>query len=149
MPLLDNLVDLRRQRLENLRSNNNNNNNDNNSNSNKEKKSSILPNIIDHTNDDLLTKDTKLENNSSGIQNPNKNYETDDEDQKKEEEPNGQPVSVTRDFEIRLDSQLKVLESRTNLALKRILRRQMFQKDLNEEDIGESDKIKESININT
>lgn len=143
MSLLNNLVDSRRQRLENLRSNNNN------SNSNKEKKSSILPNIIDHTNADLLSKDTKLENNSSSIQNPNKNYETDDEDQEKEEEPNGQPVSVTRDFEMRLDSQLKVLESRTNLTLKRILRRQMFQKDLNEEDIGESDKMQESINTNT
>lgn len=143
MSLLNNLVDSRRQRLENLRSNNNN------SNSNKEKKSSILPNIIDHTNADLLSKDTKLENNSSSIQNPNKNYETDDEDQEKEEEPNGQPVSVTRDFEMRLDSQLKVLESRTNLTLKRILRRQMFQKDLNEEDIGESDKMQDSINTNT
>lgn len=143
MSLLNNLVDSRRQRLENLRSNNNNSNN------NKEKKFSILPNIIDHTNADLLSKDTKLENNSSSIQNPNKNYETDDEDQEKEEEPNGQPVSVTRDFEMRLDSQLKVLESRTNLTLKRILRRQMFQKDLNEEDIGESDKMQDSINTNT
>lgn len=143
MSLLNNLVDSRRQRLENLRSNNNN------SNSNKEKKSPILSNIIDHTNADLLSKDTKLENNSSSIQNPNKNYETDDEDQEKEEELNGQPVSVTRDFEMRLDSQLKVLESRTNLTLKRVLRRQMFQKDLNEEDIGESDKMQESINTNT
>lgn len=134
MSLLNNLVDSRRQRLAKLRSNNN-----------KDDESLSSPNTIEHSNNDLLTKNIELEDNSIDIKNSSNTHVTDDGSQEEEEEEedalNDQHVNVARDFELKLSPQFKVLESRTNLALKRILRRQMFQNDLHEEDINESDEV--------
>lgn len=130
MSLLNNLVDSRRQRLAKLRSNNN-----------KGDESLSSPNTIEHSNNDLLTKNIELEDNSIDIKNSSNTHVTDDGSQEEEDALNGQHVNVARDFELKLSPQFKVLESRTNLALKRILRRQMFQNDLHEEDINESDEV--------
>ena len=123
MSFLDNLVDSRRQRLEKLRSENS-----------KTDKSLSLP--VESDNNNILTKDIVLEDSSRNLQNSNDNSGNNEEEEK-EDELNDQSVSVTKDFEMKLNPQLRELEARTNLALKRILRKRMLQNDLNEESIDE------------
>lgn len=124
MSFLDNLVDSRRQRLEKLRSENS-----------KTDESLSLP--IESDNNNILTKNISLEDSSRNLQNSNDNSGNNEEEDKeeKEDELNDQSVSVTKDFEMKLNPQLRELEARTNLALKRILRKRMVQNDLNEESI--------------
>ena len=123
MSFLDNLVDSRRQRLEKLRSENS-----------KTDESLSLP--IESDNNNILTKNISLEDSSRNLQNSNDNSGNNEEEEK-EDELNDQSVSVTKDFEMKLNPQLRELEARTNLALKRILRKRMVQNDLNEESIDE------------
>ena len=121
MSFLDNLVNSRRQRLEKLRSENS-----------KTDESLSLP--IESDNNNILTKNISLEDSSTNLQNSNDNSGNNEEEEK-EDELNDQSVSVTKDFEMKLNPQLRELEARTNLALKRILRKRMVQNDLNEESI--------------
>lgn len=123
MSFLDNLVDSRRQRLEKLRSENS-----------KTDESLSLP--VESDNNNILTKNISLEDSSTNLQNSNDNSGNNEEEEK-EDELNDQSVSVTKDFEMKLNPQLRELEARTNLALKRILRKRMVQNDLNEESIDE------------
>ena len=123
MSFLDNLVDSRRQRLEKLRSENS-----------KTDESLSLP--VESDNSNILTKNISLEDSSTNLQNSNDNSGNNEEEEK-EDELNDQSVSVTKDFEMKLNPQLRELETRTNLALKRILRKRMVQNDLNEESIDE------------
>lgn len=123
MSFLDNLVDSRRQRLEKLGSENS-----------KTDESLSLP--IESDNNNILTKNISLEDSSTNLQNSNDNSGNNEEEEK-EDELNDQSVSVTKDFEMKLNPQLRELEARTNLALKRILRKRMVQNDLNEESIDE------------
>lgn len=123
MSFLDNLVDSRRQRLEKLRSENS-----------KTDESLSLP--VESDNNNILTKNISLEDSSTNLQNSNDNSGNNEEEEK-EDELNDQSVSVTKDFEMKLNPQLRELETRTNLALKRILRKRMLQNDLNEESIDE------------
>lgn len=126
MSFLDNLVDSRRQRLEKLGSENS-----------KTDESLSLP--VESDNNNILTKNISLEDSSTNLQNSNDNSGNNEEEDKeeKEDELNDQSVSVTKDFEMKLNPQLRELETRTNLALKRILRKRMVQNDLNEESIDE------------
>ena len=123
MSFLDNLVDSRRQRLEKLRSENS-----------KTDESLSLP--VESGNNNVLTKNISLERSSTNLQNSNDNSGNNEEEEK-EDKLNDQSVSVTKDFEMKLNPQLRELETRTNLALKRILRKRMLQNDLNEESIDE------------
>lgn len=123
MSFLDNLVDSRRQRLEKLGSENS-----------KTDESLSLP--VESDNNNILTKNISLEDSSTNLQNSNDNSGNNEEEEK-EDELNDQSVSVTKDFEMKLNPQLRELETRTNLALKRILRKRMVQNDLNEESIDE------------
>ena len=54
-----------------------------------------------------------------------------------EEEDEYHSVGATKDLEMKLKPQIDELEKRTNMALKRILRRNIIQKDVQENSIEE------------